>query len=123
MIAKLLLTQASCTAICDYDLGRLYRTLFLKTFGIKLQRPSRGEHITIIREYSYVIPLTYVNLMNRCMIQFDLTTEHIYTNGNAFWFDCMSNDIDDIYQSLCLTPVSNPHFCIGYLNESNTYME
>jgi len=98
----------------DKDLGRFCRLLFKMTYGIKLQAPSNGEHITIFD------PEDKANL-KYCMfkgikVSANLDLTKIYTNGNAIWFDVVSADIDMIRKHYCLGEKHlGLHYCFGYL--------
>lgn len=93
-----------------HDLGRMYRHLFLMTFGTKLQRPSNSEHITIISPWDET---KITGLPNR-----EMTVKIIpklWCNHNAFWLDAESEDIDKFRAELGLgQPGIALHFCIGY---------
>ena len=85
--------------IIDHEVGRYYRQLFLRQFGIKLQRPWRGEHITLpIRPPEG----------SRYVFELD---NKLWTNGNAIWLDVICPELEGPFED------SRPiHFCIGYLN-------
>lgn len=93
----------------DHEIGRYYRNLFLLTYGFKLQRPSNGEHITVISEKDNI---QVDNEFEGIPIKFRLGTT-LTTNGNAiclrvFSFEavCIRCDYGLLYRDL--------HFCIGY---------
>jgi hypothetical protein len=94
----------------EHELGRLYRQLFLRTYGIKLERPSNSEHITVIApqdnfDCSVLTPIE---------LKFSLLSS-LWHNGNAVWLDVVSPDIIQFRRSLGLTlPDVGLHFCIGY---------
>lgn len=99
----------------DHEIGKYYRSLFKKSFGIKLQRPSNDEHITIISEYDNLILENYKFLDDKvCLFELD---NILYTNQNAFWLNVLS---DDLVKLRNLVGLGNPnfdlHFCIGYLD-------
>ena len=101
----------------DHELGRYLRRLFLRTFGIKLQRPSNKEHITIISEYEKLYDKLPLEKYHKKQVNFKLVLQ-AYTNGNAFWCPVLSMEIGEIREStgLCYEPEYGFHFCIGYLN-------
>jgi len=100
----------------ELDLGRLYRRLFLRTFGIKLQRPSNGEHITLTSVYERQ-SISPWKLREYDFLSFTLGSV-LWTNGNAFWLDVLSENIIEFRTSLGLgEPLISIHFCFGYRNE------
>ena len=103
-------------AYLDHEIGRFYRKLFLLTYGIKLQRPSNSEHITIynpadgnrasdikIDKLTFVIK-NKLELFNEAVV---LRCESVELNAIrlAYGLDLIKPEL---------------HFCIGYLNESNS---
>jgi len=102
-----------CWLECEKDLGRLYRKLFLKDYGIKLQAPSNGEHISLITEYD-IVPRPIERINEGSPIHFSLLNE-IYTNGNAFWLNVISEALIAHRELFGLgLPDRDLHFCIGY---------
>lgn len=97
---------------CEHSLGQYLRKLFYfnsyKTQ--RLQRPSRREHITISDNYLGLRP--YEN----CTVYFSLARPP-KTNGNAYWFEVVSRDVDGIATALCTFPARPWHFCVGYLRD------
>ncbi len=104
----------------EKEFGQLYRRLFIYDYGIKLQAPSNGEHITIIgdRERDKIGSMwTY---MSGKPMQFSVSSIP-WSNGNAIWLDVCSCDIEDFRRTLGLdNPMEPPlHFCIGYLGAND----
>ena len=99
-----------------HELGKYLRKLYeyytYKT--IKLQRPSCGEHITIIREG---FDLSSLVCYNGVQANFKVVGS-AETNGNALWFEVeceLAEQIRKEFKYEC-----NGHFlhlCIGYLND------
>ena len=93
----------------NHQIGQYLRNLFRLEFGIKLQRPSRSEHVMI------TFPGEKATYKEE-ILSFSLDSP-VFTNGNAFWVDVISNDIKNYRSSLgLLDPPRNIHFCIGYLS-------
>ena len=105
-----------CLVECDYNLGRYLRKLFLLGHGIKLQRPARSEHITVVSHHEQVSKNWQIR--NGELINFDLHT-CLYTNGNAFWYPAWSQQLFTLREQLGLgCPPIPLHFCIGYIKEN-----
>ena len=94
--------------LADY----LRSLLRLTSYGtLNLQRPQRDYHITICCE-----PYETVSNPGILSLEFEVSLE-LYTNGNAFWVPVVSQDIENLRESLglsriCEVPV---HFCVGYI--------
>ena len=103
----------------DYELGRYLRRSFLFGHGIKLQKPSWNEHITCVSTHEKE-KISHPELWGKhegITINFSIQTEALYYNGNAYWYDVVSNEVDNIRLELGLkNPREIPlHFAIGYL--------
>lgn len=97
----------------QHEIGKYYRSLFLKTFGIKLQRPSNSEHITVVSDYDKTNISNY-RYLDKTIIPFD-TDPFLYWNGNAVWVNIHSKELDEIREIIGLgKPIYDFHFCIGY---------
>lgn len=104
-----------------HEIGRYYRFLFLKTFGLKLQRPSNGEHITIISPFDEINLKPFSWFTGR-VISGKIITQEIYWNGNAIWLNVESGDIDNLRQEIGLgRPQIDLHYCLGYLDNVKLY--
>ena len=106
----------SLKAEVEHSVGRFYRWIILKEFGIKLQRPSNNEHVTIIDAH-----LTDKKFENRPISLRFLPS--YYTNGNAIWLTVESKSIDYLrkyYKDFGRIKEFTPHFCIGY--KENNYV-
>ena len=97
------------------DLGKYLRRLFLKTFGIKLQRPSNDEHITIVCPYDSMYYTTIFNWYENKPIEFDIEFT-VFTNGNAFWVNVFSETLANFRKIVPGIYNQDLHFCIGYLS-------
>lgn len=99
---------------CDHTIGKYYRSLFLRTFGIKLERPSNDEHITIISPQDNLL-LSDLHAYNGLTLDFT-TLSTVWTNGQAYWLDVVSDDIEKFRLNLGLSRHTylGLHFCIGY---------
>jgi hypothetical protein len=102
-----------CWVEVDKELGRLYRKLFLRDYGIKLQAPSNGEHISVITEWDSV-PRPICQIYEGKIVYFSLLNQ-LYTNGNAVWLDIESPELLELRDLWGLgKPDRNLHMCIGY---------
>lgn len=111
MIANLVVRDERAYLAVGHDVGRYYRSLFLLTFGLKLQRPSQSEHITVISPDDEA----QMNFIVGENFSFDIELA-LYTNGSAIWLPVVSSDIDEMRARLGLgEPYNSLHFCIGYL--------
>jgi hypothetical protein len=99
----------------EHEVGKYYRKLYeYYTFKtIKLQRPSRGEHITIIPEglFDYSMFVWYIGMV----VEFSLAGP-AKTNGNAIWFEAKCKEAEKIRKKFPGN-YTKLHFCIGYLND------
>lgn len=106
----------------DHDLGKYLRSMFLMARGVKLERPSHKEHITIVSEYEEISEIQRQSLLqhDKKNIEFTLLWD-VFTNGNAYWMPIDSIDIKRIRESILLPeqPLIPLHFCIGYVGENN----
>lgn len=102
----------------DHQIGKYYRSLFKLSFGLKLQRPSNEEHITIVSPEDGIL-LSELHHLNGTTLS-SAFNNVLYSNGNALWLDVISKDIEDFRKSIGLSPaMMKPcHFCIGYLGET-----
>lgn len=106
----------------DHELGRFYRSLFKLEWGIKLQRPSNGEHATIISQYDF-FDCSTLRSWDGIKFEFELDND-IYTNQNAFWINVFSPCLLDWRDSLGLDkPERDLHFCFGYQKENDSRRE
>lgn len=101
----------------DHEIGRYYRSLFFLTYGVKLQRPSNKEHITIISPEDYIL-LSHLHAFNDSFLNFSINNL-LWTNGSCFWLDVISEDIEDFRQILGLSrkKIIPFHLAVGYLGD------
>lgn len=95
----------------DLETGRYYRYLFKREFGIKLQKPSNGDHITIACGLSNV-DISYISLLKYKIVEFDILPT-VYTNTNAFWFDVRCDYAESFREIYNIEEVPL-HYCFGY---------
>lgn len=103
----------------DNSLSRYLRRLFLLGHGIKLQKPSNSDHITVVTSHEKEkINTAKLGYMAGDTVSFSISLD-LWTNGNAYWYPVISKDIDNFRTALGLdNPRPIPiHFCIGYLFE------
>lgn len=99
-------------AYLDHEIGKFYRSLFLLTYGIKLQRPSNSEHITIYNPTDgdrasdiKINKLTFV-IKN----ELELFNEAVVLR-------CESVELNAIRLAYGLNVIEPElHFCIGYVD-------
>lgn len=98
----------------EHDVGRYYRRLFLRQFGLKLERPSNEEHVTVISPED-TLDFEELRLYNGQELTFEVTTD-LWWNGSAVWLPVVSNDILILRSRFGLREQFMPqHFCIGYI--------
>ena len=112
VIATLSIRKSWVSLLVPYDVGRYYRRLFLGQFGLKLEMPSRGEHITVISPEDKV-DSDRIAVYNGSQCKFDVSL-NLEWNGSAIWLPVISSDVGQFRQSLGLPP-KTLHFCIGYI--------
>ncbi|MEW6490994.1 MAG: hypothetical protein AB1589_00370 [Cyanobacteriota bacterium] len=98
---------------CEVDLSLYYCWFVKKRFGIKLQRPMHGFHISIVR--GEVIPsIEQWNAYQGQMSHFYYSNQ-IGTNGKYWWLDVYSPCLVSIRQELGLEsqPEYDLHLTIG----------
>jgi hypothetical protein len=98
---------------CDRDISLYYCWFVQKKFGIRLQQPMHGSHISIVR--GEVIPyLQKWNAYQGYTLKFHYSNE-VETNGKHLWLNVYSPCFMSIRQELGLNcqPVYNFHLTIG----------
>lgn len=99
----------------DEEVGRYYRRLFLRTFGVKLEKPVHGSHITVSRTPNYL------NVPFPDVFTVDISPQAVYYNGEstwpAFWLN-VSCEAADIIREAYGNPISL-HYTIGYIKYAN----
>lgn len=101
----------------NHELGKYYRSLFYLEYCLKLQRPSNGEHISIIFPEDGIL-LSDFHYLNGSRLEFELENI-LYWNGNALWVNVLSDDINKFRSYFNLKEPTIPlHFCIGYLEQN-----
>ena len=85
---------------CESDVARYYQWLLWR-LGVKLQYSVWKAHITAIRETDdIVVPESLQGLE----IAYTYDPEDIYTNGNHWWIEVQSPQLEEIRESLGLPP-------------------
>lgn len=112
------------TAIVKFndDLHLFYSWLLDRRFGLILNQPLRGTHITIISDivdddlYSQAR-----TVFNNKEITFYYDPVNIRSNGTHWWINAQSDDVSNIRRSIGLdpTPYFGLHITIGLANERN----
>ena len=108
-----------CQTECDIH---EYYAWFLNTrFNLKLNKPIRKAHITIIKDKIPDIELykQAKQMFDGKEVVFKYDPNEIRTNGKHWWLKVYSDDVKNIRTILGLTPEpKHPfHLTIGYANE------
>lgn len=104
-----------CYIEVEHDIGRYFRNLLLLSTGLKLQRPSKKEHITIVSPHDSPLENKW-RYKENAHVGFKLFSS-LFTNGNAFWYEVLSCEALKVRFKLCLEKNPIPlHLCIGYLH-------
>jgi len=100
---------------CELDLILYYCWFIQRRFGIKLQRPLHGSHITVVRG-EVIKSLEKWNAYQGSIIQFHYSNI-IGTNGKHWWLEVYSPCLISIRQELGLDPQPeyDLHLTIGVL--------
>lgn len=102
---------------CDY-----YRWFLNKEFGLYLNRPLRGSHITVVNDRISDIGEGF-DIMDidgkEVTVYYDPT--NIRSNSEHWWINAESKDIEDIRGTIGLppTPYYGLHLTIGYATGLN----
>lgn len=98
---------------CDRDISLYYCWFIQKKFGIKLQQPRLGSHITIVRG-EVLSHLERWNAYQGHTIEFHYSNE-VKSNSKHWWLDVHSHCLMSIRQELGLNPQPqyNFHLTIG----------
>ncbi len=105
---------------CDRDLSLYYCHFLQKRWGIRLQHPRLGSHITVVRG-EVVRHLLRWEAYPHQTIHFYYSNE-IKTNGRYWWLNVYSPCLVSIRQELGLTvkPEYDLHVTIGVWVEANS---
>ena len=107
--------ENSCRAWLDDEIGKYYRSLLPKAWGV--QPPMHTTHVSIVRVFEKPNRLYWKKYEGS-------TIEVIYypsmqTNGLYFWLNCMSDDIERIRKEMGLSifrsTFSTHHITVGNL--------
>lgn len=100
---------------CSEDLNKYLRSLYrITTYGVsKLLPPMNGSHITVNYGVSEALKADSGE-----RIKFSVILD-VFTNGNAYWLNVVSPDLEEIRirSGLSARPEIDFHYCIGYLRE------
>lgn len=108
--------------LCEDNLAEYYSWFVEKRFGLKLNKPLRGSHITFINDRGIEVP-KFAEISN---LYDDKTINFYYepipiTNGEHWWLRAYCPDAEKI-RVLCggkATPYFNMHLTLGYANDRN----
>lgn len=104
----------------DCDLDKYYSWLLENRFNLKLNRPLRGPHITIISD---IIDNNMWNEARNIFHNREITLKYntdIRSNSEHWWLKVICEDGDNIRTAMCLgKPYYDYHLTIGYANGKN----
>ena len=111
-------------AILNSEIGivEYYQYWMLKFYGVKLQKPKHGAHITCIREEQIadeVYDTKWTKYQDKAII-FEYSNK-IETNGEHFWLPIICEELYDIREEMGLVRKSEfgLHLTIGRLTEND----
>lgn len=107
------------------DFCNYYRWFLKKEFGLTLNQPLRGSHITVVNDRtSDMKDGADIMDINGKEITVYYDPLNIRSNNEHWWINAESKDIEDIRESLglCRTPYFGLHLTIGMSNELNREM-
>lgn len=101
--------------LIDYEVGAYLRKLFWLERYVKLGRPSRTEHISVVSHYERILNPDFWNKYENKPVYVNIELE-TYTNGNAWWCRIYSNELNYVREELGLeNPKKVPlHLGFGY---------
>ena len=111
------------TCQTDCDVHEYYAWFLNARFNLKLNKPIRKAHITIVNDkiQDYELYNMTKQLFHGKEITFKYDPVEIRTNGEHFWIKVYSDDVANIRTVMGLSPKPffNLHLTIGYANEKN----
>lgn len=102
---------------CDY-----YRWFIKKEFGLYLNPPLRGTHVTLINDrLSDFSEGVDIDSIDNKLVEIYYDPVNIRSNGEHWWINAESKDIEDLREGLGLsrTPYFGLHITIGYATGYN----
>lgn len=112
MIGTIRTSKHSLWIAVDLETGKYFRYLFRKFSGIKLQRSSHDDHITVLTDIVGDFHRAYHGF--EIGFQIDMKPQ---TNGNAIWYPVtcpfMTRLREERKDESSYT--TDLHYCIGYL--------
>lgn len=107
---------------CEIGIVEYYQFWLKKLYGIKLQTPKHGAHITCIREEQIeddVYDTLWTKYQDKTIL-FEYSNE-IVTNGEHFWLPVISEELFDIREEMGLVRKGEfgLHLTIGRLTPND----
>ena len=111
------------TCQTDCDIHEYYAWFLNARFNLKLNKPIRKAHVTIVNDkiHDYELYKMAKQLFHNKEITFKYDPSEIRTNGEHWWIKVYSDDVANIRTVMGLNPKPffNLHLTIGYANEKN----
>lgn len=111
------------TCQTDCDIHEYYAWFLNARFNLKLNKPIRKAHVTIVNDkiHDHELYKMAKQLFHGKEITFKYDPAEIRTNGEHFWIKVYSDDVANIRTVMGLSPnpYFNLHLTIGYANEKN----
>lgn len=109
------------TCQTDCDIHEYYAWFLNKRFNLKLNKPIRKAHITIVNDKiaDYDLYKMAKELFHKKELVFKFDPAEIRTNGEHFWIKMYCDDVANIRMVMGLEPKPffNLHLTIGYAAE------
>lgn len=103
----------------DNDFSLLYASFLMKKFGVMIERPSFGTHITVNNGRFEIQGLDlkkdYLNSLNGKEVEFEYNPE-VYLYWEFFAVKVYSKELDQIRVNLGLPPMEFFHITIGKIH-------
>lgn len=111
------------TCQTDCDIHEYYAWFLNKRFNLKLNKPIRKAHITIVNDRIQDVELYDMakKLFHKKELIFKFDPSEIRTNGEHWWLKIYCDDVANIRTVMGLSPKPyfNLHLTLGYANEKN----
>lgn len=110
--------------LLEDDTDKYYRWLIERRFGLKLNQPLRGSHITFINdriEDNYDKIVEVAKFFNGKTASFEYDPSELRTNNTHWWLKVYSDDLLN-FRELCgftRNPYFGLHLTIGLANDRN----
>lgn len=112
--------KRTAIASIEGDIHLYYAWILEKRFNLKLNKPLRSAHVTIISDIvDFEIYDQVATLFEDKTITLEYEPSEIRTNGTHWWIKIYSQDAENIRAAMGLDPKPyfNFHLTIGHANE------